>query len=48
MASAGPSPPLGVRRIRHDARDSISAAAFSLASSVVTTAVLWMLERWLG
>ena len=48
MAGAGPSPPLGVRRIRHDARDSISAAAFSLASSVLTTALLWALARWLG
>ena len=38
----------GVRRIRDDARDSISAAAFSLAGSVLTTALLWALARWLG
>jgi hypothetical protein len=42
----GQSP--GVRRIRDDARDSISAAAFSLAGSVLTTALLWALARWLG
>jgi hypothetical protein len=38
----------GVRRIRDDARDSISAAAFSLGGSVLTTALLWALARWLG
>ena len=37
-----------VRRIRDDARDNISAAAFSLAGSVLTTALLWALARWLG
>jgi hypothetical protein len=47
MARAVPSPP-GIRRIRHEARDSISAAAFSLASSVLTTALFWALARLLG
>ena len=37
-----------VRRIRDHARDSISAAAFSLTGSVLTTALLWALARWLG
>ena len=37
-----------VRRIRDDARDSISAAVFSLAGSALTTALIWALARWLG
>jgi hypothetical protein len=38
----------GARRIRDDARDSISAAVFSLACSILTTGLLWALARWLG
>jgi hypothetical protein len=48
MALGGPSPPPMVRRIRDDARDRISVAAFSLACSIVTTGLLWALARWLG
>lgn len=35
------------RRIRHEARDSLAAAAISLAGSVVASAGLWALLRWL-
>jgi hypothetical protein len=38
----------GARRIRDDARDSVSVAAFSLAGSILTTGLLWALARWLG
>ena len=38
----------GVRRIRDDARDGLSAAAISLAGSIGVTGVLWVLLRWLG
>jgi hypothetical protein len=48
MERGGPSPAPCVRRIRHEARDCVSAAAFSLASSVLTTALLWALARLLG
>ena len=36
------------RRIRHEARDSLSAAAVSLAGSLAAVAVLWALLGWLG
>ncbi|MFP5282443.1 MAG: hypothetical protein ACLGIF_03225 [Actinomycetes bacterium] len=36
------------RRIRHEARDSLTGAAVSLAGSVVTAATLWVLLAWLG
>ena len=38
----------GVRRIRDDARDGLSAAAISLAGSIGVTGALWVLLRWLG
>ena len=38
----------GVRRIRDQARDGLSAAAISLAGSIAVTGVLWVLLRWLG
>lgn len=40
------SPP--ARRIRHEARDSMAVAGFSLAASVAATLVIWLAVRWLG
>ncbi len=37
-----------VRRVRHDARDGLAAAALSLTASIGVTAALWLLLRWLG
>jgi hypothetical protein len=48
MVLAGQPRPGPVRRIRQDALDGISVAALSLASSVVATALLWALARWLA
>jgi len=36
------------RRVRHVARDGLSAAAVSLGGSVALTLALWVLVRWLG
>jgi hypothetical protein len=38
----------GRRRIREEARDGLSAAAISLAGSLVVTGALWAVLRWLG
>jgi hypothetical protein len=38
----------GVRRIRDEARDGLSAAAISLAGSVAVTAAVWLVLQWLG
>jgi hypothetical protein len=38
----------GVRRIRDEARDGLSAAAISLAGSLGVTGALWAVLRWLG
>jgi len=35
-------------RVRHVARDGLSAAAVSLGGSVALTLALWVLVRWLG
>ena len=55
MALEGPRPPMSVRpgsatvrRIRHEARDSICAASLSLVGSLVLTGVLWVLVGWLA
>jgi hypothetical protein len=54
MALEGPRPPMPVRpvsatirRIRHEARDSICAASLSLVGSLLVTGVLWALMGWL-
>ncbi|GAA1853142.1 hypothetical protein ACFFOM_16340 [Microlunatus capsulatus] len=36
------------RRVRHVARDGLSAAAVSLGGSVALTLALYLLLRWLG
>lgn len=36
------------RRVRHVARDGLSAAAVSLGGSVALTFALYLLLRWLG
>ncbi len=36
------------RRIRHVARDGLSAAAVSLGASVTLTLALWLAVWWLG
>ena len=36
------------RRIRHVARDGLSAAAVSLGGSVAVTLALWLVLRWVG
>ena len=36
------------RRVRHVARDGLSAAAVSLGGSVALTLALWLVVRWLG
>ena len=36
------------RRIRHEARDRMAVAGFSLAASVGATLVIWLAVRWLG
>jgi hypothetical protein len=36
------------RRVRHVARDGLSAAAVSLGGSVALTLTLWLVVRWLG
>jgi hypothetical protein len=36
------------RRIRHVARDGLSAAAVSLGGSVALTLALWLVLRWVG
>ena len=41
-------PQVRSRRIRHEARDGLSVAALSLATSVGLTAAAWLLLRWLG
>ena len=38
----------GMRRIRDEARDGLSAAAISLAGSLGVTGALWAVLRWLG
>jgi hypothetical protein len=55
MALEGPRPPMSarsdsatVRRIRHEARDSICAASLSLVGSLLVTGVLWALAGWLA
>jgi len=55
MALDVPRPPMPVRpgsvtvrRIRHEARDSICAASLSLVGSLVLTGVLWVLLGWLA
>jgi hypothetical protein len=55
MALEGPRPPMSVRsgsakvrRIRHEARDSICAASLSLIGSVLVTGVLWAFMGWLA
>lgn len=47
MVDVETSPPR-VRRIRHEARDSMAVAGFSLAASVGATLVVWLVVRWLG
>jgi hypothetical protein len=54
MALEGPRTPMPVRpgsatirRIRHEARDSICAASLSLVGSLLVTGVLWALMGWL-
>ena len=42
------SPQSDARRIRHQARDGLSAAALSLAASVGVTSAVWALLWWLG
>ncbi len=37
-----------VRRIRHEARDSICAASLSLVGSLLVTGVLWAVIGWLA
>jgi hypothetical protein len=41
------SPSAG-RRIRHEARDGLSAAGVSLGGSVLLTVLIWVAVRWLG
>jgi len=55
MALEGPRSPMSVRpgsatvrRIRHEARDSIYAASMSLVGSLVLTGLLWLLMGWLA
>ena len=36
------------RRVRHEARDGLAAAAVSLGASVALTALLYVAVRWLG
>ena len=36
------------RRVRHVARDGLSAAAVSLGGSVAVTFALWLVLRWVG
>jgi len=36
------------RRIRQDARDGLSVAAFSLGASVGLSALLWVVLHWLA
>ena len=36
------------RRIRHEARDGLAAAAVSLAASAVLAGLLYVAVRWLG
>lgn len=55
MALEGPSPPMParpgsatVRRIRHEARDSICAASLSLLGSLLVMGFLWALMGWLA
>lgn len=36
------------RRIRHEARDRIAVAGFSLGASIAATLVIWLAVRWLG
>ena len=38
----------GMRRIRDEARDGLSAAAVSLAASIAVTGALWAVLQWLG
>jgi len=42
------SGPGTARRIRHEARDGLAAAAVSLGASVTLTALLYLAVRWLG
>jgi hypothetical protein len=55
MGLEGPRPPMSVRpgsatvrRIRHEARDSIYAASLSLVGSLLVTGVLWAVMGWLA
>ncbi|MCW2809878.1 MAG: hypothetical protein JWP61_336 [Friedmanniella sp.] len=41
------TPAAPTRRIRHEARDGLSAAGLSLAGSVLVTVLLWAALRWL-
>ena len=36
------------RRVRHEARDGLAAAALSLTLSVGVTGLVWILVWWLG
>lgn len=36
------------RRIRHDARDGLAVAGFSLGASTAVALLIWALLRWLG
>jgi len=42
-----PARPAG-RRIRQDARDGLSVAAFSLGASVGLSGLVWVLLHWLA
>jgi hypothetical protein len=48
QAMAEAKAPAGGRRLRHEARDELAAAAVSLVGSLVTTLLVWALLRWLG
>ncbi len=49
MSAAELEPPSAPsRRIRHDVRDGLAAAAVSLVGSVMVTAVVWLALRWVG
>ncbi len=48
VAAAPLMPAVHSGQLRRYARESLSAAALSLAASAGVTATLWLLLRWLG
>ena len=42
------SAPVADRRIRHEARDGLAAAAVSLGASALLAGLLYAAVRWLG